>query len=400
MEVIVPPLPPAVSIDFNRAFIHPSVAPTVGRNYERLEFLGDTLLELLVNLVLEEMYPNLCLNVVKHHILSNENLKQWSKFYQFSEMLKTTEKLEPQSKVPADIFEAYLGVWAENIARGDPSIQQHNFDNLQNWLKSLIMTRIKRENSKFKVLAVTSYNTNSKKASVSAITSVHGKTRTEVPKRNMISVGKALLKFIVTLLIYQSYPELDEYHMTHMRSNIFRNETLKSLPSNLPKELLYLVEPLCKGQTIATSDDAYFILGKYMTNYPNKETERLMILQCEFCFILIDDIRIARVKRILSNHENAEDIFQKMVNGLEVKLSLSSNPDEEGMRVYSASIILTNDSTRSLGLSKSHSKEDAIKNAVIKAFRNPYLQVFANKGQWQELIKFYGYNKRMGIAFF
>lgn len=76
--------------------------------YERLEFIGDDVLELCVNKILYENYPDYTegeLTKLKQQIVSNENISKYSKKLGLDKMTSYV----PINKRLADIFEALLG---------------------------------------------------------------------------------------------------------------------------------------------------------------------------------------------------------------------------------------------------------------------------------------------------
>lgn len=76
--------------------------------YERLEFIGDDVLELCVNKMLYENYPDYTegeLTKLKQQIVSNENIAKYSKKLGLDEVTSYV----PINKRLADIFEALLG---------------------------------------------------------------------------------------------------------------------------------------------------------------------------------------------------------------------------------------------------------------------------------------------------
>jgi len=78
-------------------------------SYERLEFLGDDVLELCINKILMENYPDYNegqLTRLKQSIVSNENIAKYSKKLELDKM---TELTPSTTKRLADIFEALLG---------------------------------------------------------------------------------------------------------------------------------------------------------------------------------------------------------------------------------------------------------------------------------------------------
>ncbi|KAK6455056.1 uncharacterized protein RJT20DRAFT_129727 [Scheffersomyces xylosifermentans] len=155
----IPPLP--VIEDqrlFERVFVHKSTVngktyldqhDLINSHNERLEFLGDSVLNNLVTLIIYERFPSASegeLTKIRSQLIDNHTLTQFSFEYGFDKKLRTkTDEIILRSgdqKVYADIFEAYVG--ALSIERG-LDVQE-----IKEWLIKLYEPKIASfENSLF-----------------------------------------------------------------------------------------------------------------------------------------------------------------------------------------------------------------------------------------------------------
>ncbi|WVF65728.1 hypothetical protein IAT40_000460 [Kwoniella sp. CBS 6097] len=130
LEEPLPPLPPIEDkMIETRVFTHSSYiakkrttgtllfdAEEEGRDNEKYEHLGDSLLGVTVTLLLQDMYPTLSVGTattLRSLLVANKTLRQISHLYHLpSRLLAPAEQravLINGDKVPANLFEAYIG---------------------------------------------------------------------------------------------------------------------------------------------------------------------------------------------------------------------------------------------------------------------------------------------------
>ncbi|WVQ93374.1 hypothetical protein IAU59_000443 [Kwoniella sp. CBS 9459] len=144
------PLPPLPAIEDKtietRVFTHSSYvgkkrttgtllfdAEEEGRDNEKYEHLGDSLLGVTVTLLLQDMYPTLSpgtATTLRSLLVSNRTLRQISHFYQLpSRLLAPPEQravLVNGDHVPANLFEAYIaGVYYSYLSHGSSSEHEY-----------------------------------------------------------------------------------------------------------------------------------------------------------------------------------------------------------------------------------------------------------------------------------
>ncbi|CAI8507887.1 unnamed protein product [Hanseniaspora opuntiae] len=107
---------------------------------ERLEFLGDSILNYTMTLIIYEKFPHMNeghMSVLRMKLINNEIIRQWAILYNFHKMLKlnidqtnTLNMETAKHKFLSDVFEAYLGgLYEENPKKNLPIIKR--------WLKKL-----------------------------------------------------------------------------------------------------------------------------------------------------------------------------------------------------------------------------------------------------------------------
>lgn len=143
----LPPLPKINSPElYQRVFQHKSTNANktylnteeiVMTNNERMEFLGDSVMNNIVTVVLFKRFPHANegqLSQIRAQIISNKTLAEYSIAYGFDKQLVCNihDKAlqEGRQKVIADIFEAYVGALA--IERG------YDLKEVENWLVTLM----------------------------------------------------------------------------------------------------------------------------------------------------------------------------------------------------------------------------------------------------------------------
>lgn len=133
-----------------RVFMHKSLvndkvylneSDIIKSNNERLEFLGDSILNTVMTMIIYNKFPSLNegnLTELRKKLVKNETLREWSELYEFPKQLKSN--LSPDvdlstSKTSADIFEAYIG----GLMEDDPKT---NLVKIRKWLKKLAKPKI------------------------------------------------------------------------------------------------------------------------------------------------------------------------------------------------------------------------------------------------------------------
>lgn len=159
-----PDLPPIPKIKDpglrNRVFQHKSTSANktylaeqeiVLSHNERLEFLGDSVLNTLVTIILYERFPYAnegVLSQTRSLLVNNKTLGEFSTAYGFDQVLRCNVDEESlrsgKQKVYADVFEAYLGALA--MERG------YNLSEIEQWLKELMRPKIEEADTEIRKL--------------------------------------------------------------------------------------------------------------------------------------------------------------------------------------------------------------------------------------------------------
>lgn len=141
-----PPLPRIQDAQlYERVFIHKSTINSksylnqhelINLHNERLEFLGDSILNNLVTLIIYDRYPGVSegeLTKIRSHLIDNRTLAEFSFEYGLNQKLKANINEEilrcGDQKIYADIFEAYVG--ALGIEKG------FDLSEVKEWLTAL-----------------------------------------------------------------------------------------------------------------------------------------------------------------------------------------------------------------------------------------------------------------------
>ena len=111
---------------------------------ERLEFLGDSVLNTLMTLIIYKMFPNYDegqLSSLRIQLINNQKLKEFSQAYDMDKYLKSNvlqdggaKYFSGKQKMTADIFEAYVGALVED--------KSSTLGDIQNWLEKLALPTI------------------------------------------------------------------------------------------------------------------------------------------------------------------------------------------------------------------------------------------------------------------
>lgn len=153
-----PPLPRIIDPQlYERVFIHKSTInlksylnqhELINLHNERLEFLGDSILNNLATLIIYDRYPGVSegeLTKIRSHLIDNRTLTEFSIEYGFNKKLKTNINEEilnsGDQKIFADIFEAYVG--ALGIEKG------LDFAEIKDWLAKLYEKKLVKYDLQF-----------------------------------------------------------------------------------------------------------------------------------------------------------------------------------------------------------------------------------------------------------
>lgn len=130
-----------------RVFIHKSMIndklylsekDMIKSHNERLEFLGDSILNTTMTTIIYNKFPDFDegqLSQLRMRLINNELLKEWSFLYKFDQQLKThnvkaDENKDGKQKLYADVFEAYIGGLIEDDSK-------KNLPKIRKWLSKL-----------------------------------------------------------------------------------------------------------------------------------------------------------------------------------------------------------------------------------------------------------------------
>lgn len=161
----------------SKVFIHSSLindkiilseAQQVNANNERLEWLGDSIVNTLISIIIYNMFPNFSegkLSKLRMNLISNDNLRKWSHIYGLDKELhifkssNTKDNILPSnSKAFADVFEAYIGGLMEDNA-------EKNLPKIRKWLTKLSKPLIEKviEDKDFSTTDDSQLNMNAKR---------------------------------------------------------------------------------------------------------------------------------------------------------------------------------------------------------------------------------------------
>ncbi|KAF4441908.1 ribonuclease III [Fusarium austroafricanum] len=139
----LPPLPPISPQLEEQVFRHPGLG---GPNYERLEWYGDAVLEMLSTELVFETFPHLpagrC-SQIREQLVRNITLAEFYRHYGMQhktqlptdmgsmvDLIHRSGRDKDVIKIQGDVFEAYVGA----VVKSDP---QHGRVNVVTWLKAL-----------------------------------------------------------------------------------------------------------------------------------------------------------------------------------------------------------------------------------------------------------------------
>lgn len=247
---------------------HPLVGTHFIHNYQRLEFLGDSILDFIVTYQLfihYQSYDEGRLTETKHQLTSNNAFSFYASIIgltscvitQRSENYPDVSQLNLQindhtiSKSSADIFEAVFGaIFIDGGLKSATSSLQHFFKNFQPQLSSFgfdseVINLLASEKkgqyiSEYKSPA-TEYNLNGPLKAfipyeiVGKPTYIFSEALTHSSYQNgncpynyerMEFLGDGIVKFAVGLILFNSYPEADEHKLSVLGSNFKSNDCL------------------------------------------------------------------------------------------------------------------------------------------------------------------------------
>lgn len=137
-----PPLPVIQNEAFRRQVFTLDTPQNNGdpnAHYQRLEFLGDAYLEIVVTRILFDRFPGIRegpLTRMRQNMVANRVLANYGAIYKFPEMIKEISKdASINWKLLADCFEAYIAA----VALSDPS---NGLETLMKWLSELYEPRL------------------------------------------------------------------------------------------------------------------------------------------------------------------------------------------------------------------------------------------------------------------
>lgn len=151
IQTDLPPLPPILDPKLERqAFTHSGVSGEL--NYERLEWLGDILIELIATRFIYNTFQDMPIgrcSQIREQLVCNEQLAKFYRQYNLASRTRLPQDMGSMSdlieskprdrriiKIQGDIFEAYVAA----VISSDP---QNGEANVANWLKILWATTIK-----------------------------------------------------------------------------------------------------------------------------------------------------------------------------------------------------------------------------------------------------------------
>lgn len=133
-----------------RVFVHKSLTSNktylddreiVGNHYERLEFLGDSVLHYLTTVLLYSRLPSAkegFLSKWRSNIVCNKNLAKYSTQYHLDSMVRSnldrTKLIPARQKLLADIFEAYVGALAVD--------RRYRLADIKDWLAKVVEAEV------------------------------------------------------------------------------------------------------------------------------------------------------------------------------------------------------------------------------------------------------------------
>lgn len=190
MSYKIPEIPS--QFDTEKYLIHSSIEDRVNENYERLEFLGDSFLHLLIDIIMiQEFY--LDSPSVANSLSTNENLSEWCCLCNLRDKIKSRFYFDEYDKINADVFEAYCGCWAIVFFENSKNINiLKHWKTFYYWLRLLICECVCYSDSYC----------------------IEDRTR----KR----LGKLYLGFMISIVLYREYPEIDSGGLTVLRSRFYR----------------------------------------------------------------------------------------------------------------------------------------------------------------------------------
>lgn len=255
----LPNLPNEVLLKYN-AFTSKSVSKLPNENYDRMEFLGDSFCEFLFVKSLGSNFPNLDTSSLRAFYLSSNVMAKYSLHYGLSDNLKISSNSGLlKAKDSADIFESFFGVFAYCVFSSKsnefPLKDRYKlFKESNDWINGIISERVKVSTNEgtdksFEISDLDFYVDNT--------TDLKKTTATISIEKNQIRVGKSLIRFLLTLKMFETYPNFSEGDMTALRDRFYETDALSIIDEKLCKSLL-------RRNPAEHKEDALLLLGKML----------------------------------------------------------------------------------------------------------------------------------------
>lgn len=228
------------------ALTHRSVDSRIGRNYNRLEFLGDAFLGFLVDLALIKENVNI-MNYLRNDLNSNKTAAKWARITQLSDLINSNIEFGASSKINADAFEAYLGCWAhrllgeieESKTRTESAELFDDWETVTRWFAQLVHSTLKqrKEAAQYSWSLSDRQSTESLKAPI--MNHRRGPNTPKIIKKLPRSkqngaLGRTFIKLCITLLICENNPMLAEGDLTNLRMQIYKKLSYRNMASTFP----------------------------------------------------------------------------------------------------------------------------------------------------------------------
>lgn len=284
----LPSIPQKTLLRYN-TFVHPSVSKTPGANYERLEFLGDSFCEFLFTEKLTSSFPNSDFQLLRGQLLSGKMMSKYTKIYGLDkELMHKGTQLPCSPKNKADLFEAYFGVFASTVYSSKTNDFNRKkkiqlIEEVDMWTRATIFNTIIGSKKKFGLSTAFDSNfffNNSIQRQLEGSNNV---------KRNHISTGKSFARFVLTLVLFEKFPQMTEHKLTLLRDSFYLDKTMHHLIKGIQQQMKFKLE---HENSIRLT---YLSLGKYMSD-AKSANEFLKKFSC--VKVLVDELF---TKALLSN---------------------------------------------------------------------------------------------------
>lgn len=252
---------------FQIATTHKSNDKKIGKNYDRLEFLGDALFGLLVDLSLVRQ-KDLDMNSLRQELVSNKTAAKWATYYKLPKLVNSNVVITSTSKINANIFEAFLGCWAKVLFTPKYGAgYEEDWEEVTRWFTNVVEVTLEHE----KKAGFHFSRVNSK----SSLKAAKLMKKCSAYYRNK-KLGSSFLKFGITWMLCERKRTLSEGDMTMLRQNIYKTMDYKKLSRSFQQS-----SPLKNGKLKENISDwalvAYFI-GAHIINSADKKDQYLRML--------------------------------------------------------------------------------------------------------------------------